>query len=111
MMKAAHTPHPQPVRRGRMDEYNKYFPEISVIQTALLEASQIIGEDKLPESIKVAWQMANKLDGILYGRFMKLKRDGIKQYREGRHDGFKEGWEADPLKIENNSPLPKRRIK
>jgi len=87
------------------------LPELDLIQRALLDASRIIGEEHLPQSVRDAWQALNKLNTRVNRKIVSLKRDATKKYRDGHFDGFKEGWDADPLKIEANlqGKYPKRK--
>ena len=82
-----------------MSDFDDTFPEVALIQQALLDASQIIGEEKLPESIKEAWHSTQNMVERMNARFIRIKRESVKQYDNGRADGFKEGWDADPLKV------------
>lgn len=87
------------------------LPELEIIEQALLDASKVIGEENLPQSVRDAWQSLNKLNARVNRKLVSLKREATKKYRDGRFDGFKEGWNADPLKIEANlqGKCPKRK--
>ena len=76
------------------------LPEIDLIQQALLDASNLIGEDNLPDSIKDGWAAAQHLAQRINNVMIRLKRRNAKKYEEGKLAGFKEGWNADPLKID-----------